>query len=67
MFWVDDVAGRPAFFAGGYAGQHVLVVPALRMTLVTTGEESRLRPEQWRPGLEITRQLAARLAADQAG
>ena len=63
LFWVDEVAGRPAFFAGGYAGQHVLVVPGLGLTLVTTGEESRLLPDwRWRPGLEVTRELAARLA-----
>lgn len=62
LFWVDEVAGRAAFFAGGYAGQHVLVIPDLGLTLVTTGEESRLLPDwKWRPGLEVTRELAARL------
>ena len=67
MFWIDEVAGLPAFFAGGYAGQHVLVVPSAGLTLVTTGEESRLLPDwQWRAGLEVTRDLAAQLAPGSA-
>jgi CubicO group peptidase (beta-lactamase class C family) len=62
LFWIDEVAGLPAFFAGGYAGQHTLVVPAAGLTPVTTGEESRLLPDwRWRPGIEVTRELAARL------
>jgi len=67
MFWIDEVAGLPAFFAGGYAGQHVLVVPSAGLTLVTTGDESRLLPD-WRrrPGLEVTRELAAQLAPGSA-
>lgn len=60
MFWIDEVAGGPAFFAGGYAGQHVLVVPHRRLTLVTTGDERRLVPG-WRAGLEVTRELAKSL------
>ena len=60
LFWIDRVAGRPAFFAGGYAGQHVLVVPSAGLTVVTTGAEARLEPG-WRPAIEVSRDLVAQL------
>ncbi len=34
LTWVDG----PGFFAGGWAGQHVTVVPAARAVVVTTGD-----------------------------
>ena len=37
----------PHFFAGGYAGQSLTVIPELGLVAVTTGDEARLRPG-WR-------------------
>lgn len=47
FFWW--VAGEPFphFFAGGYAGQSVTVIPQLELVAVTTGDEARLR-RGWR-------------------
>jgi len=51
------------FFAGGWAGQHVVVVPAARAVVVVTGDP-RFRlgppptdelPPDWRPALELVR------------
>ncbi len=57
--WVD----RNSFFAGGWAGQHVLVVPAARAVVVTTGDPgfsfgpppSDHLPEEWRPAVDLVR------------
>jgi CubicO group peptidase (beta-lactamase class C family) len=43
LWWVAD----DHFFAGGYAGQSLVVAPAHGIVAVTTGEEARLRPG-WR-------------------
>jgi CubicO group peptidase (beta-lactamase class C family) len=59
LTWVD----RHSFFAGGWAGQHVLVVPAARAVVVTTGDPrfsfgpppSDDLPQDWRPALELVR------------
>jgi CubicO group peptidase (beta-lactamase class C family) len=57
--WVAD----DHFFAGGWAGQHVVVVPAARAVVVTTGDP-RFRlgppatdelPPDWRPALHLVR------------
>lgn len=51
------------FFAGGWAGQHVVVVPAARAVVVVTGDP-RFRfgppptdelPPDWRPALDLVR------------
>lgn len=36
LCWVADGAPRPAFFAWGYGGQYVYVVPSLDLVVVTT-------------------------------
>ena len=46
FWWVADEP-VPHFFAGGYAGQSVTVIPQLELVAVTTGDESKLRPG-WR-------------------
>ena len=45
--WWTAVEPFPHFFAGGYAGQSLTVVPHLDLVAVTTGDEARLRPG-WR-------------------
>ncbi len=44
-WWIGETAGLPSHLAAGWAGQAVLVVPALRLTLVATG-----CPDGWREG-----------------
>jgi CubicO group peptidase (beta-lactamase class C family) len=57
LIWVDEHGP----FAGGWAGQHVTVVPAARAVIVTTGDPGfdpgpppthRLRPN-WRPARDL--------------
>jgi CubicO group peptidase (beta-lactamase class C family) len=59
LTWIDAAS----FFAAGWAGQHVLVVPASRAVVVTTGDprfsfgpppRDEL-PDTWRPTLELVR------------
>jgi CubicO group peptidase (beta-lactamase class C family) len=46
LWWVADDP-VPHFFAGGYAGQSLTVIPELELVAVTTGSETLLRPG-WR-------------------
>jgi CubicO group peptidase (beta-lactamase class C family) len=39
-WWVSDESGRPGFFAAGYGGQYVYVVPALELVCVTAADPS---------------------------
>lgn len=58
LWWVTEMAGHRAFFAGGYAGQHVVVVPTLGLVTVTTGSEAALRPG-WRPAVKVVPDIVA--------
>jgi len=45
-WWIRDLAGHPAFYAWGYGGQFIFIVPDLDLVVVTTssstaGEERR--------------------------
>jgi CubicO group peptidase (beta-lactamase class C family) len=51
LWWVAD----DSFFAGGYAGQSLVVAPARGLVAVTTGEEARLRPG-WRNARHLVAQ-----------
>ena len=68
LTWVDDggstVPRARGFLAGGWAGQHVVVLPAVPAVIVTTGDpqfsfgpppHDQLR-HGWRPALELVRQ-----------
>jgi CubicO group peptidase (beta-lactamase class C family) len=61
LFWTGDVAGRAAYMAAGWAGQHVLVVPGAALTVVVTGEPALLGPASG-SALAVARDLAAALA-----
>jgi len=39
-WWIKSVRGRPVYFAWGYGGQMVFVVPTLNLTVVTTSDPS---------------------------
>lgn len=61
--WVEK--DRSAFFASGWAGQHVLVLPAADAVVVTTGDAgfdpgpppTDEMPEGWRPGVKLVREV----------
>ena len=42
LWWIAEEGGRPSFFAGGYAGQYLTVVPELELVVVTTGDAAVL-------------------------
>jgi CubicO group peptidase (beta-lactamase class C family) len=58
--WIDP----DGFFAGGWAGQHVLCLPRARAVVVTTGDPrfdpgpppTDALPAGWRPALELVRE-----------
>jgi CubicO group peptidase (beta-lactamase class C family) len=35
-WWIRDLAGRPTYYAWGYGGQFIFVVPSIDMVIVTT-------------------------------
>lgn len=59
--WVD----KAAFFAGGWAGQHVLCLPGADAVVVTTGDANfdpgppptDDMPEGWRPAVKLVREV----------
>jgi CubicO group peptidase (beta-lactamase class C family) len=58
LWWVTEMAGYATYFAGGYAGQHVVVVPSLALVTVTTGAEAALGAN-WRPALDVVHGIVA--------
>jgi len=38
LWWIGEDCGHRSFFAGGYGGQYVTVVPDLALVVVTTGD-----------------------------
>jgi len=59
LTWTDSAT----FLAGGWAGQHVLVLPASKAVIVTTGDPQftfgppprDALPPDWKPALELVR------------
>jgi CubicO group peptidase (beta-lactamase class C family) len=42
-WWIRELAGRPAYYAWGYGGQFIFVVPSLDMVIVTTSRSDVAR------------------------
>jgi CubicO group peptidase (beta-lactamase class C family) len=42
LWWITEDRGRRSFFAGGYGGQYVTVIPELGVVVVTTGDAAVL-------------------------
>jgi CubicO group peptidase (beta-lactamase class C family) len=38
LWWITEDCGHRSFFAGGYGGQYLTVVPDLALVVVTTGD-----------------------------
>jgi CubicO group peptidase (beta-lactamase class C family) len=53
LWWVTERAGMPAYFAGGFGGQYVTVVPHLELIVVTTGDVDVLIPSSLDPLLLV--------------
>ena len=44
LWWVDDLACPPAYFAGGHGGQYIYVVPDLDLVVTTADAHAASRP-----------------------
>ena len=64
-WWIRELAGRPAYYAWGYGGQFVFVVPSTRMVIVTTSDPN-VRRER-REHLEAIYALAEQVLRAVAG
>ena len=49
LWWVTEDGGRRSFFAGGYGGQYVTVIPELAIIVVTTGDAAVLTRNSGNP------------------
>ncbi len=49
LWWITQTAGHPSFFAGGFAGQYLSVVPALELVVVTTADAAVWIPSAANP------------------
>lgn len=58
-WWIRDLAGRPAYYAWGYGGQFIFVIPSTQMVIVTTSDPNVTRER--REHLQEVYALAERL------
>jgi len=67
-WWIREVAGRPAYYAWGYGGQFIFVIPSTRMVIVTTSDPNvaRERREHLRSIYAIAEQVLRVTAGDAA-
>ena len=67
--WVEQTG----FFASGWAGQHVLAIPAADAVIVTTGDAgfdpgpppTDEMPEGWRPAVKLVREILVPVVLDE--
>ncbi len=62
LWWITQIAGHPSFFAGGFAGQYLFVVPALELVVVTTADAA-----VWIPSSANPRQLVEEVVVPALG
>jgi CubicO group peptidase (beta-lactamase class C family) len=46
LWWIGNAQGRDFYFANGYAGQFIIVVPALDLVVVATSDWHGLSNEE---------------------
>jgi CubicO group peptidase (beta-lactamase class C family) len=63
LWWITRDAGHPSFFAGGYGGQYVTVVPELALVVVTTGEAAVLTRTSGNPRRLVSEVIIPALSA----
>jgi CubicO group peptidase (beta-lactamase class C family) len=54
LWWITEDGDHPSFFAGGYGGQYVTVVPELALVVVTTGDAAVLTRTSGNPRRLVT-------------
>jgi CubicO group peptidase (beta-lactamase class C family) len=65
-WWLRRFQGHPGFFARGYVGQHIVVIPALDLVVVTTADwrVNRVQSRQQRNSIERLIALFVTLCCD---
>ena len=63
LWWISEDAGHPSFFAGGYGGQYVTVVPELAVVVVTTGDAAVLTRTSGNPRRLVSEVIIPALSA----
>jgi len=65
-WWIRELAGHPAYYAWGYGGQFIFVVPSTRMVIVTTSDPnvSRERREHLHGIYALAEQMLRAVAGE---
>lgn len=64
-WWIRELAGRPAYYAWGYGGQFIFVIPSTQMVIVTTSDPNVTRER--REHLQALYALAERVVRAAVG